>query len=185
MSVKVEDVNTSDYNLIYYMNDIYTKLNCIILSYSKNDNVFEASEILDGMYIGNINSVYDFNKLKELGITHIISVLAGFNPPFPNDFKYLILNALDTTNTDISKNFKSTNEFIDDAVENDGKVLVHCMAGRSRSVTVLAAYIISTYGFPVEKTLDFIKNKRNIIEPNLGFKNQLIKYYEELYSEKM
>jgi protein-tyrosine phosphatase len=184
MSVKVENVNTSEYNLIYYMNHMYTKLNCIIRSYSNNHNVFEASEILNGMYIGNINSVYDFNKLKEVGITHVISVLAGFNPPFPNDFKYLVLNALDTTNTDISKNFKSTNDFIDNAVENGGKVLVHCMAGRSRSVTILAAYIINTYGFSVEKTLDFIKNKRNIIEPNIGFKNQLISYYNDLYSEK-
>jgi len=182
MSVEVEDVSTTDYNLIYYMNDMYTKINCLIRSYS--NNVFEASEILDGMYIGSISSVYDFNKLKEIGITHIISVLAGFNPPFPNDFKYLILNALDTTNTDMSKNFESTNNFIDDAIENNGKVLIHCMAGRSRSVTIFAVYIIKTYGFPVEKTLDFIKNKRNIIEPNIGFKNQLIQYYNELYSEE-
>jgi len=182
MNIKVEDVKTSDYNLIYYMNDIYTKLNCIIRSYSNNNNIFEANEIIDGTYIGNINSVYDFNKLKELGITHVISVLAGFNPPFPEDFKYLVLNALDTQNTDMSKNFKSANDFIDDAIENNGKVLIHCMAGRSRSVTILSAYIINRYGFPVEKTLDFIKNKRNIIEPNVGFKNQLIKYYDELYS---
>ena len=184
MSVEIEDVNTSDYNVIYYMNDIYTKINCIIRTYSNNADVFEANEILNGIYIGNINSVYDFNKLKELEITHIISVLAGFNPPFQKDFKYLVLNALDTTNTDISKNFKSTNNFIDDAIQNNSKVLIHCMAGRSRSVTILAAYIISTYGFPVEKTLDFIKNKRNIIDPNDSFKNQLITYYNELYITK-
>lgn len=181
MSIKVEDVDTSDYNLIYYMNGIYTKLNCIMCSY--NNNIFEANEIIDGIYIGNINSVYDVKKIKELGITHIISVLAGFIPPFTNDFNYLVLNALDTINTDMSKNFKSTNKFIDDALENYGKVLIHCMAGRSRSVTILAAYIINIYGFPVEKTLNFIKSKRNIIQPNNSFKNQLTYYYDELYTK--
>ena len=182
MNITTEEVNTTDYKLIYYLNNIYTKINCIIRSYSVNDSTFEANEIINGTYIGNIYSVYDINKLKEIGITHVVSVLAGFEPPFPNDFKYLVLNALDTVNTDISKNFESANNFINDAIENDGKVLIHCMAGRSRSVTILAAYIINTYGFPVEKTLKFIKDKRNIIEPNENFKNQLIKYYDELYS---
>ena len=44
MSVEIEDVNTTDYNVIYYMNDIYTKINCIIRSYSNNTDIFEANE---------------------------------------------------------------------------------------------------------------------------------------------
>jgi protein-tyrosine phosphatase len=55
------------------------------------------------------------------------------------------------------------------------------MAGRSRSVTILAAYIIKITGMDVETTLSTIKAKRNIIEPNEYFISQLEEYYKELY----
>ena len=56
------------------------------------------------------------------------------------------------------------------------------MAGRSRSVTILAAYIIKKYGLNVKNTISSIKNKRSIIEPNLYFVNQLYEYYNKLYN---
>lgn len=183
MHLEYKNVDTNDYTIFYYLNDIYTKANCILKSYSNNDNTFEANEIIDGIYLGNINSVYDKKKLKELGITHILSVLAGFDPPFQNDFNYLVLNALDTINTDLSKNFDNANKFIDESFENNGKILIHCMAGRSRSATILAAYIIYRFGMDVDSCLRSIKSKRDIIEPNDYFIKQLKIYYDNLYLE--
>ena len=62
----------------------------------------------------------------------------------------------------------------------NSNILIHCQAGRSRSVTILAAYIIKTFGLDVKTTIDIIKNKRNIIEPNKYFINQLERYYNSL-----
>ena len=64
--------------------------NCLMKYYGYNTNVFEANEILNGIYLGNINSVYDIERLKSIGITHIISVIGGFVPPYPVDFNYLV-----------------------------------------------------------------------------------------------
>ena len=58
------------------------------------------------------------------------------------------------------------------------------MAGRSRSVTILAAYLIKTYALDVKNTLASIKSKREIIEPNENFVNQLKEYYKKLYKFK-
>lgn len=180
--VKYIDAKTTDYTVVQYTFDIYTKANCLMKYYGYNRNVFEANEILSGIYLGNINSVYDFDKLKSLGITHIISVIEGFIPPYPDDFNYLVINALDTQNTNLIDSFEVSNDFIDDAVMDNSKILIHCQAGRSRSVTILAAYMIKTFGMEVELVLNLIRNKRSIIEPNKYFVSQLEKYYNELFN---
>lgn len=179
MSIKSYDVKTTDYNIIYYSSCAINKVKSLI-SYASN-RVFEANKIIEGIYLGGIDSVYDKDELKKLGIKNIISVIAGFEAPYPEDFNYVVLNALDTVNTDLKEFFSMTNDFIDDSLDNDEKVLIHCMAGRSRSVTILAAYIIKITGMDVETTLDTIKAKRNIIEPNEYFVKQLEEYRKELY----
>ena len=82
----------------------------------------------------------------------------------------------------VMRSFDTSNDFIDDAIMDNSNILIHCQAGRSRSVTILAAYIIKTFGIDVDITLDIIKNKRSIIEPNKYFVTQLEKYYNELFN---
>ena len=144
--IKYVNTKTSDYRVVQYTFDMYTKANCLLKYYSNNKNIFEANEIINGIYLGNINSVYDIEKLKRLGITHIISVIGGFIPPYPDDFNYLVINALDTQNTNLFDSFETSNDFIDDAIMDNSKILIHCQMGRSRSVTILAAYMIKNFG---------------------------------------
>ncbi len=182
MSIQTYDVKTSDYNIVYYSSYTINKLKSL-LTYSFGGNV-EGQKILDNIYLGSISSVYDVEELKKIGITHVVSVIAGFEPPYPDDFKYLVLHALDTGNTDLQEYFEVSNEYIENAIENDGKVLIHCMAGRSRSATILAAYIIKKFGINVEETIKSIKNQRDIVEPNPNFLIQLKDYYKKLYNEE-
>ena len=182
MSIQTYDVKTTDYNIVYYSSCTINKLKSL-MTYSFGGN-YEGHKILDNIYLGAIDSVYDTEELKKIGITHILSVIAGFSPPYPDDFKYLVLNALDTENTYLQEYFEVSNEYIENAIENDGKVLIHCMAGRSRSVTILAAYIIKKFGINVEETIKSIKKQRDIVEPNPNFLVQLKEYYKKLYNEE-
>ena len=61
-----------------------------------------------------------------------------------------------------------------------GNVLVHCNLGKSRSSTVVAAYIMFKFQKPAVKALKYIKKRRRIIKPNPGFIIQLIKYQQSL-----
>ena len=181
MSIKTYNAPTTDYNIIYYSSYGINKLKSLI-TYSLGGK-FEAHEILKDIYLGNIDSCYDYDELKKLKITHIISVIEGFDPPYPEQFNYFVINALDTLNTELKDCFEISNKFIDDALTKGGKVLIHCMAGRSRSVTILGAYLIKNFGIDVKNTIANIKARRNIIEPNENFINQLDEYYKKLYSE--
>ena len=52
--------------------------------------------------------------------------------------------------------------FLDDAVRAGERVLVHCHAGRSRSVVVVARYLMQSRGLTTQAALDLIASRREI-----------------------
>jgi protein-tyrosine phosphatase len=69
-------------------------------------------------------------------------------------------------------------DFINKSIEAGGKVLVHCMAGISRSVSVVIYYIMKKYNVSFDKAYQLVTVKRSIANPNQSFRLQL-KGYEE------
>lgn len=53
-------------------------------------------------------------------------------------------------------------DFIDAVVSSDGKILVHCHAGRSRSVCVVARYLMAAHRMTRHQALEAIARKREI-----------------------
>lgn len=66
--------------------------------------------------------------------------------------------------------------FINDAISKKNKVLVHCMAGISRSVSLVIYYFMKKYFWSYEQAIYVVKYKRTIANPNCSFKNQLRLY---------
>ena len=60
--------------------------------------------------------------------------------------------------------------------EQENRVLVHCLAGMSRSVTIVIAYLLATTAMTTAEATEFVRSKRSIIRPNYGFINQLEQY---------
>jgi len=71
-------------------------------------------------------------------------------------------------------------ELASSAIERPNVVLVHCLAGMSRSATIVCAYLLATTPMNTEETIAFVKSKRSIIHPNYGFQKQL-KAWEAKY----
>lgn len=66
--------------------------------------------------------------------------------------------------------------FIENAVKSGNNVLVHCMAGISRSVSLVTYYLMKKYHVSYNTAIDYIKTRRSIANPNECFKIQLIQY---------
>ena len=56
--------------------------------------------------------------------------------------------------------FKQAVEALDELVQGHGRVVVHCRAGRSRSVAVAAAYLMKAQQMEADVALEFVKAKR-------------------------
>jgi|688.fasta_scaffold2160068_1 hypothetical protein len=45
--------------------------------------------VIDHLFIGDTNAESDMERLKLLGVSHIVIAAAAVEPRFPKDFKYL------------------------------------------------------------------------------------------------
>jgi len=68
-------------------------------------------------------------------------------------------------------------------IENNKRVVVHCHAGISRSATAVIAYLMKTSKMTLNQAHEFVQAKRHIICPNFSFMGQLKSYQDDLEVE--
>ena len=66
--------------------------------------------------------------------------------------------------------------FIEFAMESKSNILIHCMAGISRSVSVLCYFLMKKNNISYRNAIDFVKKYRPIASPNKSFVKQLLAY---------
>ncbi|KAI0718820.1 protein-tyrosine phosphatase-like protein [Fomitopsis betulina] len=146
----------------------------------------QASLIVPRLYLSNLFTARDGEQLKDLGITHILSVMEE-DPKVPQDMELRTLHIpiRDEVGADLLMHLEETTEWIKAALaENDtNKVLVHCLVGMSRSAAVVCAYILATTNLSPSETIDFVVSRRCIVAPNTGFRKQLEQYYLRLHPD--
>lgn len=64
----------------------------------------------------------------------------------------------------------------------ENRVLVHCLAGMSRSATIVIAYLLATTPMTAEEATEFVRSKRRIVRPNYGFTKQLEQYEKRYFA---
>lgn len=87
--------------------------------------------------------------------------------------------AADTPDQNLSQYFSVCNDFIHAARLREGNVLIHCLAGMSRSVTVAVAYIMTATNLSWKEALKVVRTGRAVANPNIGFQTQLQEF--EMY----
>lgn len=81
---------------------------------------------------------------------------------------YLYIPADDYEQFDLSQYFQKAYDFIEKNRKKTN-VLVHCMAGISRSATLVVAYLMKKYGYSMNSILTLLKRKRSIVKNLLTF----------------
>lgn len=98
-----------------------------------------------------------------------------------NSFILQIIPITDNPEANIIHYFPEAIQFISKALENEQHLLVHCLAGVSRSPTIIAAYLMATQRLRYKVALAMIKQTRPFVNPNPGFINQLRLFQEMNY----
>ena len=160
-----------------------------------------ATKIIDGLFLGDLESAHDVDFLVSNKVTHIINccgrvngaggsgrrggrggarVAAGGYGNYNNKpwerigIKYLVYHWQSSTTFDGSEaNVVKFSSFIDAALEGCTSVLVHSRDGASRACSVIAAYLMQKLLWGVEQTLEYMRVKRHDLNPTLPARRQL------------
>lgn len=137
----------------------------------------DISHIYNNIYLGNANAAYNSEILKKYNIQAIVQALP-INKPNNGIDEYLIIPINDYPSENLLSHIPSFFEFMEKNKEKN--ILVHCMAGVSRSASLVIAWLMYKFNFDYETAHKYVLNKREIINPNPGFIKQLKKLDKEL-----
>lgn len=107
--------------------------------------------------------------MQERKITHVLICAYEHNPAFPNDFSYKKFNIADEATYDIKQYFKEAFEWIENNLKNEGRVLLHCSLGASRSASFAIGYRMYSLNEKYEESLKYVRSIRGNIRPNTAF----------------
>jgi len=146
-------------------------------------------EVYANILIGNGQAAMDVEFLVNHNVTHLLNcakegkgckVAAGASFVAPDlarleaqGISYLGLELSDLPNEDISKTFPLALDWMDQALLSGGRLLVNCWVGRSRSATLVLAYLVKFRNVDLVEAVKAVKAKRDI-HPNQGFLQQLV-----------
>ncbi|XP_032401636.1 dual specificity protein phosphatase 6 [Xiphophorus hellerii] len=139
-------------------------------------------EILPHLYLGCAKDSTNLDVLEEYGIKYILNVTPNLPNLFENagEFKYKQIPISDHWSQNLSQFFPEAISFIDEARGQKCGVLVHCLAGISRSVTVTVAYLMQKLNLSMNDAYDIVKMKKSNISPNFNFMGQLLDFERTL-----
>ncbi|GFZ17324.1 dual specificity protein phosphatase family protein [Actinidia rufa] len=147
-------------------------------------NTEKPSAISDGLFIGGALAARSVYTLQHLGITHILCLCSNeigqSDSQYPELFEYRNFSICDDEDTNISNIFEESHDFIDHVEQTGGKVLVHCFEGRSRSATVVLAYLMLRKKLTLLEAWNKLKLVHRRAQPNDGFAKILLGTRQEV-----
>ncbi|XP_072015720.1 dual specificity protein phosphatase 12-like [Amphiura filiformis] len=129
------------------------------------------NEVSVGIYIGDSQNAEDTPQLESCGITHVLSVELE-KPTVDSKIQHKFVKMYDQPDKDLLGHLGECFKFIEDGLK-EGKVLIHCVMGISRSTSVATAFLMYRDKITRDKALDLIKETRPYARPNDGFMAQL------------
>jgi protein-tyrosine phosphatase len=131
------------------------------------------SKILKNIYLGNRDNTYSNYVIKNLKITHILSLNKDAN--YKHNISKLNYPIEDDEEENIILAYSMVKYFLEEAFSK-GILLINCDKGKSRSASILILFLGEKLKCNFEELLSFLKEKRKIVEPNPGFVYQIKKY---------
>lgn len=146
-----------------------------IAHFRKNDK--KLHEIIPHLYLGSCGAAYNREGIQAAGVTHILCIATNVMAAIKkhNDelnLKYLEVAIDDKPEASVEEKFDQCFKFIEEGLRQGG-VLVHCFQGKSRSSSIVIGYLMKHKGMSFDESLEFVRAKRSVVAPNIGFALQL------------
>ncbi|XP_058546038.1 dual specificity protein phosphatase 8 isoform X2 [Neofelis nebulosa] len=139
------------------------------------------TRILPHLYLGSQKDVLNKDLMTQNGISYVLNASNSCpKPDFICESRFMRIPINDNYCEKLLPWLDKCIEFIDRAKLSSCQVIVHCLAGISRSATIAIAYIMKTMGMSSDDAYRFVKDRRPSISPNFNFLGQLLEYERSL-----
>lgn len=140
----------------------------------------QISCITDFLYLAGARGVRA-PLLRELGITMVVNTTVEL-PLLPLDgIEVVALRIQDAVGQDLESHLDEITDRIEVEREKGGRVLVHCVAGVSRSPAVVLGYLVKYARMSLRMAFQQVRSSRPCVRPNAGFFRQLIAFEEKIH----
>uniref|UniRef100_A0A2K6E2W2 Dual specificity phosphatase 16 n=1 Tax=Macaca nemestrina TaxID=9545 RepID=A0A2K6E2W2_MACNE len=142
------------------------------------------TRILPNLYLGCQRDVLNKELMQQNGIGYVLNASSTCpKPDFIPESHFLRVPVNDSFCEKILPWLDKSVDFIEKAKASNGCVLVHCLAGISRSATIAIAYIMKRMDMSLDEAYRFVKEKRPTISPNFNFLGQLLDYEKKIKNQ--
>ncbi|CAM5082130.1 unnamed protein product [Eretmochelys imbricata] len=142
------------------------------------------TRILPHLYLGCQRDVLNKELMQQNAIGYVLNASNTCpKPDFIPESHFLRVPVNDSFCEKILPWLDKSVDFIEKAKASNGRVLVHCLAGISRSATIAIAYIMKRMDMSLDEAYRFVKEKRATISPNFNFLGQLLDFEKKIKNQ--
>ena len=136
---------------------------------------FEMTHIIDNIYLGSVsNSNDDFYKKHNISLIINVAIECEYKSLIKQHHYQLYDNYIQ----DLIKYF---DEIVNIMTNNKNNILIHCFAGKSRSVSFVLAFLMKSHNMKLSHAFEYVSKLRDIY-PNLLFMQQLMEYEKQTFN---
>ncbi|KAM9194529.1 dual specificity protein phosphatase 18 isoform 1-T1 [Dugong dugon] len=146
-------------------------------------SVSGLSKVTSSLYISSGAAANNRLMLSTHQITTVINVSMGVVNTHYKDIQYMHVPVADSPISRLCDFFDPIADHIHSVEMKQGRTLLHCTAGVSRSATLCLAYLMKYHAMSLLDAHTWTKSCRPIIRPNSGFWEQLIHYEFQLFGK--
>jgi len=147
----------------------------------------DCDEVSAGIILASGKTVKNIEYMRHLRVTHIVNTAAR-DVWLPEEkmsnlgVELFQFHVDDVPTANISPYFRSAAQFLAQALQPGGLVVVNCLVGFSRSATVVTAALMINNQWTAHTALTKLRRSRPV-KPNMGFMVQLVTLETQLREE--
>jgi len=151
------------------------------------DNIIYPSQVLPFLFVGSHLTTTKKSILQNLCVKHVLNLTAECGNRFESDkqlaVQYYQIPMMDSQDEELEAVFGEAFSVIDAAKNAKQNILVHCNEGKSRSCSIVIAYLMYDQRWSLSQAYLHVQSCRTICKPNFGFFQQLAEYESKLFGK--